>query len=240
MASEKHEESLYWLKPDDEERVRPNNQHRLLIHVIENKILQAPIDPSTITRIVDVGTGTGIWLDALATYLDPIPVATGQRRQYTGLDMSPANFPASHPENFHYSIYNILHPVPEELKEKYDLVHVRLLVSALSKGDANRAVGNLAQLLRPGGWTQWDELDGDSWAGRVPSPHVREINELVRQYMETKGMELNRSAKMILQENGKPNVEEEVQRLEKGAKADIERDGIFWDSDEHVLLAQKK
>lgn len=89
-----------------------------------------------------------IWLDALAAHLDPIPTASGQPRQYDGLDMSPAHFPASHPENFHYDVYNILQPVPEELKEKYDLVHVRLLVAALSKGDMNTAVDNLAQLLR--------------------------------------------------------------------------------------------
>lgn len=62
--------------------------------------------------------------------------------------MSPAHFPTFHPENFHYDVYNILQPVPEGLKGKYDLVHVRLLVSALSKGDVNTAVGNLAQLLR--------------------------------------------------------------------------------------------
>ena len=45
---------------------------------------------------------------------------------------------------------------------------------------------------------------------------------------------------MILQASGASNVDEEYQRLADGAKADIERDGIFWNSDEHVLLAQKK
>ncbi|KAJ5297278.1 fructose-bisphosphate aldolase [Penicillium atrosanguineum] len=285
MATEKPQESHYWLKPDEEERARLNNQHRVLIQIIENEVLHAPIDPSTIVRVADVGTGTGIWLDALAAHLDPIPTASGQPRQYDGLDISPAHFPASHPENFHYDVYNILQPVPEELKEKYDLVHVRLLVAALSKGDMNTAVDNLAQLLRPGGWIQWDELDGDSWAGRVPSSHVSEMNELVRKHMGTKGMELHvpaafveaaeahphlqsvserifntikggselkdavnlvflwsctRSTKMILQASGTPRAEEEFERLAEGAKADIERDEIFWDSDEHVLLAQKK
>lgn len=49
-----------------------------------------------------------------------------------------------------------------------------------------------------------------------------------------------RSTKMILQASGTPRAEEEFERLAEGAKADIERDEIFWDSDEHVLLAQKK
>ncbi|KAL2830289.1 hypothetical protein BDW59DRAFT_158618 [Aspergillus cavernicola] len=301
------EESLYLFEPDEEERARLNNQHRVLIRLIENRILHAPIDPSAIATVADVGTGTGIWLDALATHLDAIPIltpaATDQvQRQYDGLDMTPANFPAaqSHPDNFHYDVYNILQPVPEERKGKYDLVHVRLLAAAFSKGQVDIAVDNLVQLLPkltgdfaregPGGWIQWEELDGDSWAGRVPSPHVREMSELGRKHMEAKEWELHlfpqsvpaaflkaakahpslqnvsekiyntvthgyeikdainstwlwsctRSAKMILLASGKSNVEEEMQRLEQGARRDIERGGLFWDSDEHVLLAQRK
>jgi hypothetical protein len=45
---------------------------------------------------------------------------------------------------------------------------------------------------------------------------------------------------MILLASGQPNAEEEMRRLEQGAKRDIEEGGLFWDSDEHVLLAQKK
>ncbi|KAJ5919850.1 hypothetical protein N7454_009685 [Penicillium verhagenii] len=285
MASEKNKESLYWLKHDDEERDRLNNQHRALVHIIGNKIVQAPIDLSTITRVADVGTGTGVWLDDLAARLKSIPTGTGQQRQYDGYDISATNFPGSHPGNFHYRVHNILQPVPDELKGKYDLVHVRLLVAALVKGDVKTAVDNLTELLRPGGWIQWDELDGDSWAERVPSSHVSEINQLVRSHMETNGMEQHipaafleaakahpnlqnvseqifntvkdgselkdainsmylwsstRSTKMILQAGGKPNAEEEIERLAKGASDDLERDAIFWDSDEHVLLAQKK
>lgn len=256
-----------------------------MVHVVGNKILHAGIDPAKITKVVDVGTGTGIWMDALATYLDPISTPTGQNRQYHGLDISPANFPSSHPTNFNYSVYNILQPIPEELKGKFDLVHVRLLAAALSKGDMTTVIENLTQFLQPGGWIQWEELDGDSWAGRIPSSYVREVNELVRDFAANKGMELNvptafleaakvhpdlqnisekifntvkygtdmkdainltflwsctKSAKMILQANGTPNLKEEYQRLENGAKVDIERDGFFWDSDVHLLLAQKK
>ncbi|KAK0118232.1 hypothetical protein ONS95_012535 [Cadophora gregata] len=285
MGSVKNEESVYYLKADDEERARLNNQHRVLIHIIDNTILHAPIDPSTINRVVDVGTGTGIWLDTLAAYLEAFPTNSGSKRQYDGLDITDANFPATKTENFQYSVYNILHPVPEDLKGKFDLVHVRLLVSALSIGDTKTAVENIAQLLRPGGWIQWDELDGDSWAGRIPSPHVKEMNELVRGFMSSKGMELDvpsafleaakahpdfqnvsekifntveygfevkdainltflwsctTASKTIIQAIGKPDAEQEIKRLADGAKADIERDGIFWDSDEHVLLAQKK
>ncbi|KAL4927703.1 uncharacterized protein BDV17DRAFT_292446 [Aspergillus undulatus] len=115
--------------------------------------------------------------------------------------MTPANFPESHAENFHYSVYNILRPVPEELKGKYDLVHVRLLFAALSKGNVSIGVNNLVELLRPGSWIQWEDFDGDSWGGRVPSPHVREVNELIRGYMEANGMELHVPAAFLAAAN---------------------------------------
>ncbi|KAL2859776.1 uncharacterized protein BJX67DRAFT_386642 [Aspergillus lucknowensis] len=201
--------------------------------------------------------------------------------------MSPASFPApgTHPENFRYSVYNILEPVPEELRGRYDLVHVRLLVAALGKGDVDTAVRNLVLLLRPGGWIQWEDLDSYTWAGRVPSSHVKEMHALMRSHMEARGMEEHipsafvaaatahqdlqnvsarafntleggtqhrdafnkaflwscaRSSKMILRARGEENVEAEATRLDEGARRDIERDGIFWDSDEHVLLAQRR
>ncbi|KAL4770594.1 hypothetical protein BDW60DRAFT_208970 [Aspergillus nidulans var. acristatus] len=287
MGSINDEKSLYLFEADEEERARLNNQHRVLIHIIDNKILHAPIDPSAISTVADVGTGTGIWLEALAAHLGRISTDQGLQRQYDGLDMTAAHFPAAHsrPENFAYDVWNILDPVPEERKGKYDLVHVRLLAAAFAKGQVAIAVDNLVQLLRPGGWIQWEELDGESWAGRVPSPHVREMNELGRKSLEAKGWELHvpaafikaaeahpglqnvseriyntvkhgaelkdeinatwlwsctRSAKMILLASGQPNAEEEMRRLEQGAKRDIEEGGLFWDSDEHVLLAQKK
>jgi len=45
---------------------------------------------------------------------------------------------------------------------------------------------------------------------------------------------------MVLEGSGKANVEEEADRLTEGAKADIERDGIIWDTEFYVLLAEKK
>ncbi|KAL4968124.1 class I SAM-dependent methyltransferase [Aspergillus stella-maris] len=195
MGSIKTDESLYLFEADEEERARLNNQHRVLVHIIDKKILHAPIDASAITNVVDVGTGTGIWLDALAAHLDP-PAASKSdqriQRHYDGLDMTAAHFPSPrvHPDNFAYDVWNILHPVPEDRKGKYDLVHVRLLAAAFARGQVATAVDNLVQLLRPGGWIQWEELDGETWAGRVQSPHVREMNELGRKSMEARGWEM--------------------------------------------------
>ncbi|KAI8964253.1 hypothetical protein F5Y11DRAFT_100489 [Daldinia sp. FL1419] len=42
---------------------------------------------------------------------------------------------------------------------RYDLVHVRMLVAAMLPGDCKVVVHNLAQLLKPGGFLQWEECD---------------------------------------------------------------------------------
>lgn len=95
-------------------------------------------------------TKNSIWLDAIAAHLDSISDDQAPQRQYVGLDISPAHFPAphSHPDNFAYDVWNILNPVPEERKGKYDLVHIRLLAAAFAKGQVAVAVENLVQLLR--------------------------------------------------------------------------------------------
>ncbi|EMR64984.1 hypothetical protein UCREL1_8049 [Eutypa lata UCREL1] len=45
------------------------------------------------------------------------------------------------------------------MHEKYDLVHVRLLVAAMLPDEWEPAVRNLVQLLKPGGFLQWEECD---------------------------------------------------------------------------------
>ncbi|RDW58235.1 hypothetical protein BP6252_13646 [Coleophoma cylindrospora] len=176
------------MSPDCLEK-RLNNQHEVLIHVIDHKILHAPINPSSTTRIADVGTGTGVWLNGISVYLDATPTENGQTREYSGFDISASHFPPTYPSNFHYEIQDILKPFPEALRGKYDLVHVRLLVAALPQGSMKTVVENLTSLLSPGGWMQWDELDSETWGGRVPSSHVKQMYEVIQKYLVHKNME---------------------------------------------------
>ena len=46
---------------------------------------------------------------------------------------------------------------------KYDVVHIRLVILVIGEGDPVPVLRNLALLLKPGGWLQWDEVDtGDA------------------------------------------------------------------------------
>jgi len=52
------------------------------------------------------------------------------------------------PGNIKFRYQNFLQPFPEELLGKYDLVHVRVMVLALSSDEWEPAVRNLMTLLR--------------------------------------------------------------------------------------------
>jgi chemotaxis methyl-accepting protein methylase len=73
--------------------------------------------------------------------------------------MSTEQFPAEKRANVSFSTMNILDPVPESLHNKFDVLHLRLLVLGLPKDTWTQAARNLQQMLKPGGWLQWEEAD---------------------------------------------------------------------------------
>ena len=78
-----------------------------------------------------------------------------------GLDISSAQFPESHSTNISFAVLNILESVPERFRATFDLVHIRLIFLGLKREDWAVAAQNLLQLLKPGGFVQWEEGDLD-------------------------------------------------------------------------------
>lgn len=73
--------------------------------------------------------------------------------------MNDAQFPKQRPHGVAFDTLNILEPIPDKYKAQFDLVHLRLLVCGLPTGLWQTAAGNVLQLLKPGGWVQWMEID---------------------------------------------------------------------------------
>lgn len=110
-------------------------------------------------RVADIGTGTAIFLRNLrASY----PDAT-----LDGYDISAALYPPPETDGIRLHVLDIKQPVPQELRATYDLVHVRLLAAAMLPSEWRAVVDNVSQLLKPGGWLQWEECDFSS------SKHLR-------------------------------------------------------------------
>jgi hypothetical protein len=68
-------------------------------------------------------------------------------------------FPQQHSPNVNLHVLDIKQPIPLGLQGTYDLVHVRLLAAAMLPHEWSTVVRNVSQLLKPGGWLQWEECD---------------------------------------------------------------------------------
>ncbi|KAK8002568.1 alcohol dehydrogenase [Apiospora arundinis] len=118
-------------------------------YVIHPKI---PLD--SIHRVADVGTGTAIWLfDAQ----DQLPEGT----QLDGFDISFDAAPPTEvlPSNVRFQHWNVKEAVPDGLVGAFDVVHLRFFAFVLLNDEIPAVISRLFQMLKPGGYIQWDEAD---------------------------------------------------------------------------------
>lgn len=87
-----------------------------------------------------------VWLqDVSETLRDKHPVQ--ERRLFHGFDISDAQFPSAHDDEFMFTVHDVLQPFPLSEHGRYDLVHVRLLMAALKEEDYGQVASNLHSLL---------------------------------------------------------------------------------------------
>ncbi|KAJ5100281.1 hypothetical protein N7456_006333 [Penicillium angulare] len=136
---------------------RINLQHYLAVQLFGYHIHPSIPAQTATSSIVDVGTGTGIWLTDLAGKL---PSSTRLDGLDISLDATP--LPELLPENVKFNLWDIKDEVPEHLIGAYDLVHVRFFAFVLQEPDLEKVLDNLAKLLKPGGYLQWTDIDVSS------------------------------------------------------------------------------
>lgn len=104
-------------------------------------------------RIADLATGTAIWLLDLARSLP--------NSSLDGFDISLQQCPPPEwlPPSVHVHQWDIFTPVPLDLKVQYDIVHIRLALLVIRNNDPRPVLRNVMELLKPGGYLQWDELN---------------------------------------------------------------------------------
>ncbi|KAI1352227.1 hypothetical protein F5Y01DRAFT_324425 [Xylaria sp. FL0043] len=108
-------------------------------------------------HVADLATGTGIWLfDLLKS-----PEVKGLNIQHYGFDISRALFPHNSwlPKNVILSTSNLLEEPPQAFYGKFDVVHLRLVLSLIRSGSPKPVIQHIKKLLKPGGYVQWDEVD---------------------------------------------------------------------------------
>lgn len=146
----------YGLPRDSQESSRLTLQHYMYKERqgfwVHPKIAVDIKDKSEVS-IADIATGTGIWAFDVA---QQFPNA-----KLTGLDISSNQFPAQWiwPSNVKLGLLDITKDIPEDYREAFDVVHVRLLLPCGPPWEnPGTYLNQLTGMLKPGGWIQLDEL----------------------------------------------------------------------------------
>ncbi|KAH9897570.1 S-adenosyl-L-methionine-dependent methyltransferase [Xylariomycetidae sp. FL2044] len=139
----KYKHGRYPVPNDDIEQNREDMKHAMMMELTDGKPFYAPIGDNP-QKIIDIGTGTGIWAIEVA---DQYPSA-----EVLGIDLSPIQ-PLWTPPNVRF----IIDDVEDEWLNGsgWDLVHLRAM-SAVIK-DVDKLCRDAFANLRPGGWIEFQE-----------------------------------------------------------------------------------
>ncbi|KAL9532416.1 Methyltransferase [Sphaerulina musiva] len=130
----------YWQPNDEKQNNHEAIVHHLCILTLRDQLFLAPV--TNPTRILDIGTGTGIWATDIA---DRFPSA-----EVIGTDLSPVQ-PGMQPDNCHFEIDDCMAEwvYPES---HFDFIHIRGLFGSIS--DWPTLYQQCYSHLQPGGWIE--------------------------------------------------------------------------------------
>ncbi|KAL2851336.1 S-adenosyl-L-methionine-dependent methyltransferase [Aspergillus pseudodeflectus] len=134
----------YAFPNDEPEQDRLDMVHHVYYRGLNNRLFLAPFNPDG-KRILDIGTGTGIWAIQLG---DHYPKAA----EILGNDLSPIQ-PAWVPPNVSFIIDDVEKPWVQG--EPYDFIHCRYMAGSIK--DWPRLIEQCYANLKPGGWLELQE-----------------------------------------------------------------------------------
>ncbi|KAJ5817017.1 hypothetical protein N7447_009250 [Penicillium robsamsonii] len=137
----------YVLPNDEPEQDRQDLLHHVRNLVLNGRLFRAPLD-NHIPRVLDIGTGTGIWAIDFAESFPSTEV--------TGTDLSPIQ-PSWVPPNLHFVVDDAESPWLYSPSQPFDFIHARDLGGAIA--DWPRLMRQSYEHLRPGGWIELQEFE---------------------------------------------------------------------------------
>ncbi|GME65228.1 methyltransferase domain-containing protein [Neofusicoccum parvum] len=143
-----YKDGSYFMPNDESEQDRLDLMHHLLMITLDRKLYLAPLKEENLKRILDVGTGTGIWAIEMA---DRFPNA-----EVLGNDLSPVQ-PSWVPPNVKFEVDDI--EAPWTYSRPFDFIFARYLDGAIS--DWPGLVQNMFSKTRPGGWVELQGFDAE-------------------------------------------------------------------------------
>lgn len=134
----------YPIPNDETEQQREDMKHAMMLELTDGKLYHAPIgnDPR---KIIDIGTGTGIWAIEMG---DKFPDA-----QVLGTDLSPIQ-PEWIPENVRFMIDDC--EAAWANGGDWDFAHLRQIAGVIT--DPEALIKRTYEHLKPGGWIEFQEI----------------------------------------------------------------------------------
>ncbi|KAI1871960.1 uncharacterized protein JN550_004163 [Neoarthrinium moseri] len=140
----------------EEENWRLEQQSKIIRFYQDGKLLLCPFDLSRSNlRILDSASSDGYWLSQLQANLKDPGSCT-----LIGTDIQDRHLRAL-PPGISFQIQDILQPWPESWKSSFDLVH-QTLVLTVAGPRQREAVNAVLELVKPGGWVELMEPDGEA------------------------------------------------------------------------------
>ncbi|KAM5346242.1 hypothetical protein ACJ41O_009247 [Fusarium nematophilum] len=173
----------YWTPNDEHHNESMDINHHLLSLSLEGKLHLAPLK-NDIQKVVDIGTGTGIWA---IDFADEYPNA-----EVIGTDISPIQ-PSWVPPNLKFEIEDCTQEWTFD-PDSMDYVHMRYLYGSIS--DWAALFKEAFKVCKPGGWVESYEASPrmESDDGSVTDKCA--INEWGKFFIEG-GKKLNRTFEII-------------------------------------------
>ncbi|KAK2028991.1 TAM domain methyltransferase [Colletotrichum zoysiae] len=203
----KYKEGQYAFPNDEPEQEREDMKHAMVVHLCSGKLHSAPLrNPQ---RVIDIGTGTGIWAIDMA---DEYPEA-----DVVGIDLSPIQ-PEFVPPNVHFLVDDAesrwLYP-----ENTFDYVHLRNMAPSIKKWP--ELFAEAYRVLKPGGWIELQEMrwvygcdDGTMGPDFKPVHMVAKIKEALGQL----GVDMNAAERYPkhAEDAGFVNLKHEVKKVPVG------------------------
>lgn len=146
----RYREGSYLFPNDESEAERLDNQHDIFTNYFDGRLFFTPLEPESCHRVLDIGTGTGIW---------PIELAeSGQlpNAQFTGIDLS-AIQPNMVPESVTFEIQDCSDADWCRPFGQLDFIHARTMAGALAS--YKNLIRTSRRYLKPGdGWLELHEV----------------------------------------------------------------------------------
>jgi len=204
-----YREGAYPLPNDEQEQDRLDLLHHVFKLTVGGALFRAPIiaDPR---RILDFGTGTGIWALDVA---DEFPGA-----EVTGTDLSPIQ-PSWVPPNLMFMVDDVEDEWHWPPQGKFDFIHGRGMAGSIK--DWPRLYAQCIENLTPGGWLEMQEYESVSSSddgSLARCPYLVQLTEQLQVASDIFGKSMNEAPlhKQHLINAGFQNVRDDVYKVPIG------------------------